>query len=107
MLPEVKKFSGTGIAAFIIAIVVVLGFSLLLIYAFYPPASQYLEWFYIAGNLFFIFLGVLSIVGVVLGIIGLVKKTQNKIFTIIGLFLNFLFLVSSCVLWALSDVKLM
>lgn len=107
MPQEVKKSSGTGIATFIIAIVVVLGFSLLLIYTLYTPESQYLEMFYIAGNLFFIFLGILSIVGVILGVIGIVNKVQPRIFAIIGLLLNFLFLVGSCVLLALSNVKLM
>ncbi len=91
----VKKHSVLGILAFIIGIINSIGLCLVLILSI---SSSSKSGDYLA-NTFSVLLGLISLVGVILGIIGTVQKEQKKVFAIIGLVFNVLVLLFICWGW--------
>jgi hypothetical protein len=89
MQSEVKKHSALGIFSFIIGLSDFLGLCLILILNINYKSERvdYLV------NSFSILAGLISIVGVVLGIIGCIQKNPKKVFAIFGLILSVLVLL--------------
>jgi cytochrome c biogenesis protein CcdA len=101
MQPEVRKRSILGILSFIIGIVVFLSLCLILIYAIGGTPNERYD--YLAET-FSILVGLLSIVGVITGIVGSAQKERKKLLAIIGLILNVLVLLF--VIWGWISVAL-
>ena len=90
MLIERKKHSTLGILSFVIFIIIC-SIRLCLILNFSITSSNSRGDFLIKS--FSVLLGLASLVGVILGIIGTVQKDQKKVFAIIGLVFNILVLL--------------
>lgn len=85
----VKKHSVLGILAFVTGIFAFLGLCLIL-YASIALIGERVDYLV---NTFSVLLGLISGIGVILGIIGTIQKEHEKISAIIGLVLNGLALI--------------
>ncbi|WP_068786661.1 hypothetical protein [Paenibacillus phocaensis] len=113
---ERKKFSGPGIASFVLSLLAVIGYitSLVLITSTVldlvdQPANAIAEDLMqrtgaLLGILLFLLSGLLDLIALILGIIGLAIKNRRKVFAILGTVFSALSLLLLVVLFILGSL---